>query len=444
MLECIACSRFYKNKDSLRAHRNRYHPYSRKTSKSNEDVSYTPIMTKSTKIEEDTSSINPDISSTFDETSGNGLEMRMTACNICKKEMRKDVLQQHLSVHKKPCRICKKMKTTTKKLIKHEKKCRRKITNANFDRDFQSSFKCQKAINGRFMIFSIDPNNDELDYGISIKRNFDMVKQTLLELLHHYTAVKFYTKFDILFRKDVEGDTKEFGFNSGMKILLQNSNINELIQECVNKITDAIDNFQHQGSGWIFVEIKHISLHVTEYKPFTVGTFIELPQTLKAKTNSLLNIENNDDKCIIWTIIAALHPCNENYIPSRTTSYEKHFDKINIINVSFPITINDIPQLEKNNSLRINVYGFNQGNDNKFSIFPVYVSDLNYEITIKVLMISDEWKQHFVLITDFDELLSSTNDMNMNCDEQIIEDQNFVWASNSDYDTDNESFEMFG
>ena len=59
-------------------------------------------------------------------------------------------------------------------------------------------------------------------------------------------------------------------------------------------------------------------------------------------------------------------------------------------------------------------------------------------------MISDEYKQHFVLITDFDELLSSTNDMNMNCDEQIIEDQNFVWASNSDYDTDNESFEMFG
>ena len=66
-------------------------------------------MTKSTKIEEDTSSINPDISSTFDETSGNGLEMRMIACNICKKEMRKDVLQQHLNVHKKTCRICKKM-----------------------------------------------------------------------------------------------------------------------------------------------------------------------------------------------------------------------------------------------------------------------------------------------------------------------------------------------
>ena len=48
------------------------------------------------------------------------------------------------------------------------------------------------------------------------------------------------------------------------------------------------------------------------------------------------------------------------------------------------------------------------------------------------------------MFTDFDELLSSTNDMNMNCDEQIIEDQNFVCTSNSVYDTDNESFEMFG
>ena len=94
--------------------------------------------------------------------------------------------------------------------------------------------------------------------------------------------------------------------------------------------------------------------------------------------------------------------------------------------------------------MRINVYELNQGDDNKFLILPVYVSDFNYEITIKVLMISDEYKQHYVLINDFDELLSSTNDMTMNCDEQSVEDQNFVCTSNSDYDTDNESIEMFG
>ena len=92
----------------------------------------------------------------------------LATCNICNKEMRKDKLQEHLRVHKKPCRLCKKIKTSTKKLIKHEKKCRRKITNVNFDHDFQASFNCEKAINGRFMIFSIDPNNDELDYEASI------------------------------------------------------------------------------------------------------------------------------------------------------------------------------------------------------------------------------------------------------------------------------------
>ena len=39
MSECTDCSRFYKNKDSLRAHRNRYHPYPRKISTSDEDLS---------------------------------------------------------------------------------------------------------------------------------------------------------------------------------------------------------------------------------------------------------------------------------------------------------------------------------------------------------------------------------------------------------------------
>ena len=111
------------------------------------------------------------------------LQQFFTTCNICNKQMRASDLQRHLKVHNKPCRLCNKMKTSTKKLIKHEKKCRRKITNANFDHDFQTSLNCEKAINGRFMIFSIDPNNDELDYEVSITRNFDMLKQTLLDIL---------------------------------------------------------------------------------------------------------------------------------------------------------------------------------------------------------------------------------------------------------------------
>ena len=48
----------------------------------------------------------------------------------------------------------------------------------------------------------IEPINEDVDYEISIIKNIDVMKRTLQELLHHYSAQKFYTKFDAGFRKD--------------------------------------------------------------------------------------------------------------------------------------------------------------------------------------------------------------------------------------------------
>ena len=43
------------------------------------------------------------------------------------------------------------------------------------------------------------------------------------------------------------------------------------------------------------------------------GTFnVKIP----LRSNAILNIENNDKYCFIWSILAYLHPC-ENIHPSR-------------------------------------------------------------------------------------------------------------------------------
>ena len=62
--KCPSCYKMFKNSASLATHRYRYHPY-------------TPRLTKSTKIEDDISSINSDISLSFGESSGSVLEMRI-------------------------------------------------------------------------------------------------------------------------------------------------------------------------------------------------------------------------------------------------------------------------------------------------------------------------------------------------------------------------------
>ena len=330
-------------------------------------------------------------------------------CNVCNKSMRKIHLQRHMIIHRKRCNICNEMFSSNKERNLHEKRCRQKIRPAHFTEDFQTSLERESAINNRFNIFSIEPINND-DYSSAITMNVQTVKQTLLELLQHYSAMKFYLVFDATLRKEINEDTQEFGFYSNTMILLQNSNIDEILQICEDKINSSIDTFLRRGSGWILEEFTNISLNVTEYKPCAGGTYLELPSDLKNKNKSLLNIKNKDDKCIIWAITAALNP-NKSDQASRSSLYQQHFDEINIKNISFPTPISDIPKLEKNNNIRINVYGFEQDSylskDKALNtgIFPCYISPFDYEKTVNLLLISNEHNQHYVLIKSLDSLL---------------------------------------
>ena len=219
----------------------------------------------------------------------------MFYCDICKSEfIRKDNYERHAKTHQKPCKLCKMMFTSIKERNQHEKRCRQQIRVSNFEQDFQTSLTCESAINNRFKIFSIEPIN-EVDYESAIKKNFETIKQTLNALLRYYSATKFYTIFEAKFRKEINGLSKTFGFYSNTLILLHDSNIDNLITQCEEKINTSIDSFQRQGSGWIFEEFTCITLHVTEYRPCAGGTFLELPPALKSK-RSLLNIKNTDDR----------------------------------------------------------------------------------------------------------------------------------------------------
>ena len=337
----------------------------------------------------------------------------LSSCNVCKKVMRESNLERHMLIHNKPCRICNEKCLSSKQRNNHEKKCRQKIRTTHFEEDFQTSLQRESAINNRFNIFTLEPIND-VDYSTAIVKNLKTVKQILAGLLRRYSAMKFYIIFEALLRKEIHGNTQEFGFYSNTLTILQNSDIDELLRICGEKINESIESFLRRGSGWILEKFINITLNVTEFRPCAGGTYLELPPVLKSK-KSLLNIQNKDEKCIIWNIIAALHPCKSINHPSRTTSYRQYFDSINIENISFPTPISDIPKLEKNNKLRINVYGYDEDPEKpkeqilNTGIFPRYISPYNYEKTINLLFISNEYKQHYVLIKSLDGLIRNKN-----------------------------------
>ena len=52
------------------------------------------------------------------------------------------------------------------------------------------------------------------------------------------------------------------------------------------------------------------------------------------RTNAILNIENNDKYCFIWSIIASFHPCNINHT-NRVSNYKQYFNELNIQGFDF-------------------------------------------------------------------------------------------------------------
>ena len=80
----------------------------------------------------------------------------------------------------------------------------------------------------------------------------------------------------------------------------------------------ACQEFQKEGSGWAVDEVLHLKLLIGKYKPLKGSQYFELPKKI-VKMGCTLNIQNKDDKCFLWSILAHLHVVHnhQQWIQSR-------------------------------------------------------------------------------------------------------------------------------
>ena len=103
-------------------------------------------------------------------------------------------------------------------------------------------------------------------------------------------------------------------FQSRTHINLEKSEVKVFLKEMIIEILGNLIIYQKNGSGWYFKEVKR--LHTVEYKSMRGSSFIPLPNFIMRK-KAIINMENKDDKCFLWSILRYLHP------------REKHSTRIN-------------------------------------------------------------------------------------------------------------------
>lgn len=188
--------------------------------------------------------------------------------------------------------------------------------------------------------------------------------------------------------------------------------INDFINNYIKQFETYIDDTNNGPSGYVFDMIVGFNIQISFSKIIKTGSYISTPKMIADK-KCCVNIKNeDDDKCLLWCILAFKHYDDIGKKENRTNPkyYEKYLNEIiEPQGITYPININkDIPKFEKLNNFKINIFTFE---DNKVNV--LYNSrDRTCNTIIDLLLVKDDDKQHFLLIRDFSRLMRTKEHTN--------------------------------
>ena len=238
-------------------------------------------------------------------------------------------------------------------------------------------------------------NSDALIFFASVK---DQVIKHITDRLNNLKGVKTYFTLHVHFIKfSPEGEAKKTNtyFRTKTKIILNLTDIDNLVCELYSDLYERIQNFCRLGSGWLFEKIQSMHIDTVQYLPLSGGKYNNLPFKLR-KSRYLINMENTyDNSCFELALLALLYPVKTN--KSYASSYREHYDKINMNGISKPVSLKDIPTIEKLNNININVFAFED------TLYPIYLSKLSSVKTVNLLL----YNKHYYPITNIHIFITS-------------------------------------
>jgi hypothetical protein len=225
-------------------------------------------------------------------------------------------------------------------------------------------------------------------------------------------TVKAFVQSVIRFARDYGTASEEtvlLNISTKARIVEGRSGINAALEAFKQEIDAKIDMMNEQ-SGLTLIGLDGIRLVVTKYQPQGGGTYIPLPDSLKAK-KVLINIQNTDNYCFLYCLLAHKHKDEIRSHPERPSVYNKWRDEFRRLAgmCLFPMDPDspDVARIESWYKLPINIFVI----DDSGAVTPRRISRIHAMSTVEgqqsacnLLLISDGEKQHYVYITRLNAL----------------------------------------
>ena len=107
------------------------------------------------------------------------------------------------------------------------------------------------------------------------------------------------------------------------------------------EILYRIDYWINENLGWIIESIESHYINISTYRPLIRSSYIKLPAELRSPKKGLMNIKNNDHKCLLWCYVRHINPVKVH--PERITEKDKELvNDLNYDGIEFPVHVLDM------------------------------------------------------------------------------------------------------
>ena len=202
-----------------------------------------------------------------------------------------------------------------------DKEIAKKMINPYYFKDenlkigFKSNIESHN-INHANSLLNIEPKFQ--DIGIETRYINKILKEmaTIYARLINQYRFKYHILFSASFYKINEEDQRideiELFINLNINNNLTKTDINNI--DVKPQLEHQIQVQETKESGWIFDKSNSMKIRFYKTEELNGSSYIKI----LLRSNALMNIKNNDKYCFIWSILASLHPC-ENDHPNRVT-----------------------------------------------------------------------------------------------------------------------------
>ena len=110
--------------------------------------------------------------------------------------------------------------------------------------------------------------------------------------------------------------------------ILASTDITETVGSVYDMLINAVDEFEMRGSGWVLDQLLRLDLHVHEVVPLRASTHLSLPKEIRDK-HAIVNIQNSDNLCFLWCVIASIYGAPNVRNPQRVSHYRQWANAFN-------------------------------------------------------------------------------------------------------------------